>query len=503
MNNFVSKHCIMYTAGLSSETVRLIIQHSSLDAEILYEAGEELEALPAHAGEQPGIMWITLKAWKNLPPLKRSIIENMSRVLVLPENMTIEQIDSFGSDGFSAVLREPLNPDNIRQAASQAVESNNIYRDIFRMTREIILEREILARKNSNLYFLVNFLSATSGLLLPHEILVMAREHLAELLPVEDVGAFLWAFDDYSQQSEAPIPNMFIPALPETLAWRKWSQTLMQAGESITHSQFELVEKQSLPPFNWDQGEQLVKPQLPDQELSLALPLRIHDKTVGVLIVSFCEEFSLGRDNLEVLESAMAHLALALRGTWLYKQVKSRAERDGLTGLYNRRYFDDRLEHEIQRHDRYGHEFALIMLDIDHFKAINDTHGHLVGDDILRGLAELLAEELRFVDCLARYGGEEFVVILPYTSGEKAQALAERLRQLIAEQSFCEAESKLKITASFGVTTFVSGQQITCQELLAQVDKALYCAKDQGRDCAVLQPYMPLLAKTENTQVSV
>ena len=500
MNNFVSKRCKMYAAGLSSKSVRLIIQYSGLDANMMQDVGEDFEFLPDLADEQSGIMWITLEAWKNLPPLKKSIVENMSRVLLVPEDMTIEEINNFGSDGFSAVLCEPLNAENVRQATSQALESYNIYRDIFRMTREIILEREVLARKNSNLYFLVNFLSGTSGLLLPHEILVMARQHLSELLPVQDVGAFLWSFDDSLQQDEAPFPTMFIPALAESPAWQKWSQTLLDAGESIRHKKFEGVEKQSLPPFNWDGEEEPAKPCAPNKELSIALPLRIHNKSVGVLIISFCEEFSLGRDNLEVLESAMAHLALALRSTWLYKQVKSRAERDGLTGLYNRRYFDERLEHEIKRHDRYGHEFSLILLDIDHFKVINDTYGHLTGDDILKELAELLVKELRYADCMARYGGEEFVLVLPYTSGEKAQGLAERLRQMISEHSFCGGGLNDKVTASFGVTSFVAGHQITPHQLFAQADKALYSAKGQGRDCTVLYTYSPTLANTGSNQ---
>ena len=501
MNNFVSKRCKMYAAGLSSQCVRLIIQHSGLDAKMMQEVGEDFRFLPAQADEQSGIIWITLEAWKNLPPLKKSIVENMSRVLLVPENMSIEEINSFGSEGFSAVLCKPLNADNVRQATSQALESYNIYRDIFRMTREIFLEREVLARKNSNLYFLVNFLSATSGLLLPHEILVMARQHLSELLPVQDVGVFLWSFDDSLQPDEAPLPTMFIPALLETPEWQKWSQTLMDAGKSITHGKFNGVERQSLPAFNWAEEDVLAKPRILDQELSIALPLRIHNKTVGVLIISLSEEFSLARDNLEVLESAMAHLALALRSTWLYKQVKSKAERDGLTGLYNRRYFDERLEHEMKRHERYGHEFALIFLDIDHFKAVNDTYGHLMGDDILRELADLLANEMRYADCMARYGGEEFVLILPYTSGEKALGLAERLRQMISEHSFCAGGINGKVTASFGVTSFVAGQQLTPQELFSQADKALYSAKNQGRNRTVLYTYTPILAKTGSTQV--
>lgn len=502
MNIFLSKRCRMYAAGLSSEAVRLIIQHSGLDAKMMQELGNDFEFLPAQPSEQSGIMWITLEAWKKLPPIKKDIVQNMSRVLVVPEDMTIEEINNFGSDGFSAVLCEPLNAENVRQATSQALESYNIYRDIFRMTREIILEREVLARKNSNLYFLVNFLSGTSGLLLPHEILVMARQHLSELLPVQDVGAFLWSFDDSLQKDEAPVPTMFIPALAESPAWQKWSQTLMEAGESISHTQFDGVEKHSLPSFDWAEQEEegLAKPRVLDKELSIALPLRIHNKSVGVLVVSFCEELSLGRDSLEVLESAMAHLALALRSTWLYRQVKSRAERDGLTGLYNRRYFDERLEHEIKRHDRYGHEFALILLDIDYFKAINDSYGHLVGDDVLKELSELVAKELRYADCMARYGGEEFVVVLPYTSGEKAQKLAERLRYIIANHSFCSAGADIKITASFGVTSFAAEQQITSQELIEQADKALYRAKAQGRNRTIFYNYTPVLAKTGSNQ---
>lgn len=483
----MSRHitdCKMYLIGLSNESAAAIEMHTDLQAAIT-NMGENISSLIQEQLSLSAIVWISLSGWLNLTKEQRQFIGKISKILVLPENMDMNDIDSFGSLGFSAILREPLLPKNINEAIYQAIEINNTYQDIYRMTREIILEREILGRKNANLNFLVNFLSSTSGLLMPNEILNVARENLAELMPVDDIAAFLWELDEQALQSEEFVPTMFIPAVENSADWNKWTSALLEAAKSITHKTFANYKEYRLNKFN-SAGENAAKKTI--QEMSIILPLRIRDNAVGVIIISFSEDFGLGRDNLEVLDSAMSHLALALRSTWLYRQVKNKAERDALTGLYNRRYFDERLQHELRRHERYGHELGIIMLDIDHFKSINDTFGHPLGDEVLRELSVLLSRQLRYADCVARYGGEEFVILLPYTTAEHAWTLADRLRRKIASHRFCSNTIDRKITVSLGVTGFRPELGITKEQLINQADVGLYKAKNQGRNCTVLEP---------------
>lgn len=161
-------------------------------------------------------------------------------------------------------------------------------------------------------------------------------------------------------------------------------------------------------------------------------------------------------------------------------------EQDALTSLKNRRYFDEKFIIEYKRASRNSTALSLIMMDLDNFKVINDTHGHDAGDECLKFIAQLLSEEVnRTGDILARYGGEEFVILLPNTASSQAFKLAVQLKNKINECIFNYENSikvKLKLTASFGVSGFNENNVITQDDLLISADKALYKAKDLGRN---------------------
>lgn len=153
---------------------------------------------------------------------------------------------------------------------------------------------------------------------------------------------------------------------------------------------------------------------------------------------------------------------------------------DDLTALYNRRYFFQRLAEEVNRAERYHYQLACLMIDIDYFKDINDQYGHLVGDIILKDLAEMIASAIRLVDVAARFGGEEFVVLLPQTNAEGGLAVAEKIRSKIEAQSFSNTE-QIALTVSIGISCYEKG---TASELslLHEADLALYDAKKGGRN---------------------
>ena len=157
---------------------------------------------------------------------------------------------------------------------------------------------------------------------------------------------------------------------------------------------------------------------------------------------------------------------------------------DGLTQIYNKRYFTETLERELGRAQRYKRALSLIMFDIDHFKSINDSYGHLAGDAVLRLLAQTVAGRIRREDTLARYGGEEFAIILPEIDLQHALQFAEKVREIIESTQFDFEGADIPVTVSVGVTSLV-GDDTHPQDFVQMADKCLYKAKEKSRNCVV------------------
>jgi diguanylate cyclase (GGDEF)-like protein len=195
-----------------------------------------------------------------------------------------------------------------------------------------------------------------------------------------------------------------------------------------------------------------------------------------------------GQITPQILERSIRY---SLEQARLLNRLNALTIRDGLTGLYNRREMDRLLEEEVFRHQRYGRPLSLVMADIDHFKRVNDAHGHPVGDKALQWIAQQFQENARSVDRVIRYGGEEFTVVLPETGAGEAYLIAERLRLAIASQPCriqpCSSQEPLHVplTISMGVAELPTdaGSQ---DELITASDQALYTAKDQGRNRVVM-----------------
>ncbi|MHB8780549.1 MAG: GGDEF domain-containing response regulator [Candidatus Geothermincolia bacterium] len=236
--------------------------------------------------------------------------------------------------------------------------------------------------------------------------------------------------------------------------------------------------------------EELVKDGGQEGALDLIhIPLNVRKRVEGVLALAAPANATFKRDAPALLKLIQAEATVVLDNASLYEDVKLLAVTDGLTKIYNHRFFQEVFEREFKRADRYRTGFALIMLDIDHFKLINDTYGHLYGDLILKELADLIKSCLRSMDIVARYGGEEFAVLLPETSLKEAELTAERIRRSVEEYAFAAAEGKgIRITVSQGVTAYPGPDVTNRNDLVAKADGALYRAKGAGRNRVLVQP---------------
>jgi two-component system cell cycle response regulator len=217
---------------------------------------------------------------------------------------------------------------------------------------------------------------------------------------------------------------------------------------------------------------------LPFAHNLVAVPLSADGETIGALVVEHGGRAG-GRVERRVVSMAgqfASHAALALRNAWLLQQVQRLAETDALTGLANRRTFEATLERELSRAVRSGEPVTLVMVDIDHFKSLNDGYGHQAGDEVLRLVAEVLAAACRDFDTAARYGGEEFAVVLPSCSSGESLVVAERLRESISK-----IETVRAVTASAGVATYPAHAS-NSEALIKAADEALYESKRAGRN---------------------
>lgn len=222
----------------------------------------------------------------------------------------------------------------------------------------------------------------------------------------------------------------------------------------------------------------------------LAVPIASEGDTLGVIAVAKKIPGAFPAVTERMLTVISSHAAVAIRNAQLYQASQQLAITDGLTGVYNRRYFQRQLEAEFRRAPRFGYSIALMLIDIDHFKRFNDTHGHLLGDQVLRSVGQILRDSTRETDVVARYGGEEFAVILPETTCEQALEVAKRIRKNLARHPFWgRGQTPVQVTASIGIAARPASE-IKPEELIDVADAALYEAKHGGRDrvCAASGP---------------
>jgi len=255
------------------------------------------------------------------------------------------------------------------------------------------------------------------------------------------------------------------------------------------------LSKQFLATLDWEQGLQITReallrwlPTMGEEERASTLQairslMERGEISIGAFLRAFPSDRRQGGSQ-EGLGIVSAQVALGLRRVSLYRQIQESAIHDGLTGLLVRRHFRQRLEEEVDRALRRGTSLAFLMVDLDHFKEVNDTYGHLVGDVVLREVANLLRRSVREIDGVGRYGGEEFAVLLPEADRPFAIGVANRIRQMIGQTWFKAYDEEIQITVSVGVA-LCPEEARGVDALIEQADRAMYQAKDQGRNQTV------------------
>jgi two-component system cell cycle response regulator len=223
---------------------------------------------------------------------------------------------------------------------------------------------------------------------------------------------------------------------------------------------------------------------------AIAIPFVMRDQRAGVFFLrTTVEDTPLNHADVAFAEQVIKAAAQALEKAYDLEsavigreQMKALAETDALTDTFNRRALADKLVQEVERANRYNTQLACLMVDVDNFKQINDAHGHLVGDGVLRQLGAILRREQRTVDVVARYGGEEFVVLLPETASAGARIFADRILKKVAAQDFGDAQRSVHVTISVGIACFPDPRVQDGESLLKLADQNLYKAKVDGRN---------------------
>ncbi len=238
--------------------------------------------------------------------------------------------------------------------------------------------------------------------------------------------------------------------------------------------------KRGKPHFNGDDSHALHCQHHNNALSTIEVPMIARGQIHGLMVLSAKDEGEAESEQMMRIAGTLSDcMSLALANISLREELRAQSLRDPLTGLYNRRYMEDALDRYLNLGDRNGSSTSIIMMDLDHFKKLNDEHGHAKGDSVLRDVGASMVNALRPTDVVARIGGEEFVIILPECTLEDAEIKAEVLRKRI--EGLSEAHAA-KVTASFGIAT-VPDNATGRQDVLPMADAALYRAKHDGRNC--------------------
>jgi diguanylate cyclase (GGDEF)-like protein len=332
--------------------------------------------------------------------------------------------------------------------------------------------RTALERRNRELEELIEIGKALTSILDPTGVLDMIMAHVNRLLPAQD-----WAFLLRDAGSGVLTCRAAVAAAGNARQGVQLARGEGIAGWVAEHGQPLLIS---------DLGRER---RFAGSAMGVAagsvlcVPVKIRECMIGVIeLGKGPQEPPFTADDLQLLLTLADYAAIAIDNARNFQRISELAITDDLTGLYNSRHLHALLNEEIERVARYGGRLSVIFIDLDFFKQVNDTHGHLIGSRTLAEVGELLRSNIRKVCKAARYGGDEFVILLPNTGKSGAMTLATRLRELFREYEFRDEDgSSFNLTASFGLATFPD-DAATKDDLIRAADQAMYRVKESTRD---------------------
>jgi two-component system cell cycle response regulator len=407
-------------------------------------------------------------------------------VIVLASRLPDELTELAFGLGATDVVRKPFRPRELVARVQAHLRAQALLRSTQASLRTAEDELARVLEDSENRRKLVDILHEVTGDLSSDEIYHILARRVARALslsrcsvilarPGDRVGVVATAFDNPAIRNF----EINLEAYPEIRA-------------ALEHGHPVLVEDLHTSPLYEDLRREWAAngTQVPIRSV-IALPFTLGKVQAGVFFLRrMVNEPPLTNEDVEFADSVIKAAVAAIHRAQVIETTKADnarlevlAHTDPLTQVLNRRALTVRLASELERARRYDSVLTLLMVDLDHFKTVNDTHGHLVGDEVLREVATLLQNEVRSVDVVARYGGEEFVAVLPETSLVGATTFAERIREHIAATPFAASlVEPLHLTASIGVSSYPSATINTVDDLFARADEALYRAKADGRN---------------------
>jgi diguanylate cyclase (GGDEF)-like protein len=219
-----------------------------------------------------------------------------------------------------------------------------------------------------------------------------------------------------------------------------------------------------------------------DRVRPVAIPLVVTGTSIGTIAVFLDESNASVNGDMYFLNIISSIVSPLIEHGYSVQQVRQLAKTDALTGIANHRSFHETLDHEIARVNRKGSTFSMIFMDIDDFKRVNDTYGHLVGDEVLKDLVNRVLENIRTVDDFSRYGGEEFAIVLPETGSRGAEVVAQRIKNAITSKPFLYARNAISYTVSMGIASYDAKRPVKKHVFINQADAAMYTAKREGKN---------------------
>lgn len=413
--------------------------------------------------------------WQELPVLMLSSLP--------PEEASVRAL------GLGAVdfVRKPYRPKEL----VARVQAHLRYGAMFRATREALQRTEAELRRAEehaeSRRQLLDLLHEVTGDLSVHELYQLLVGRAARALGVSHCSVVLSNPAGRTATVVAAVENPTITNLEVSLDHYPELRAALETGQPVlvediaTHPLYEGVRRGW-----WLAGTEV------NIRSVIALPFTIDRGAYGVFLVRRTrEQPPLGPADLEFAEAVVTAAVAVIQRARMVEhtmadnaRLEQLAQTDPLTQLLNRRALAEKITAEMERALRYDASLALLMIDLDHFKLVNDTHGHLIGDDVLRDMASLLRDLVRENDLVARYGGEEFVILLPETDDVGADGFAERVRSAVRDKPFASraGEPAITLTASIGVATFPAARIESVDALFARADAALYRAKADGRN---------------------